>query len=144
MKGSTDLSVLGETATLYAVGSEDDRTTPITCEACGGIPEQRAICIWCERTGLMLPGRLALYRASRAQRITGQFMAYTEIVRDYVAILEKKHVKLADKLAEEGRAVLEEHDLLALRRTSQQERVEAVKRLREYEGKVLSYLAGER
>ena|SRR5277367_6602102 len=124
----------------------DDRTTPTVCEACGADPDRKETCFWCERTGMMTIDRLALYRASRDQRVTGQFQAFQSIVSDMVEILKERRTPFTDALAGEGSKIMRTYDD-ALRpgsKMSQADRSRAVTELRAYHERVVDYLARKR
>jgi hypothetical protein len=94
----------------------------------------------------MSTDRLVLYRASRDQRITGQFQAFQSIVTDMVEMLRLRRTPFTDAIAAEGEKILVAYDQ-ALRvgsKMSQADRSKAVAELRTYHERVLSYLAGKR
>lgn len=128
-------------------GPTDDRTTPVVCEACGGDPEDKKTCVWCDRTGMLTPERYAQYRASRSHRITGQFQAWRGIVGDTIAILRERRTRFTAELADKGDALLEVYDRAfepGSGTGSQDQRTKAVLELRAYHDSVISYLAGIR
>jgi hypothetical protein len=123
----------------------EDRATPVVCEACGGDEARKLTCMWCERTGMLTAERFALYRASREQRITGQFQAWRAIVGDTVDILEARNTKFTRAMAAEGRKLLLRYDRAfeAGGGVSQSDRSKAVVELRLYQDRVVSYLANK-
>jgi len=95
---------------------------------------------------MMTIDRLALYRASRDQRVTGQFQAFQSIVSDMVEILKERRTPFTDALAGEGSKIMRTYDD-ALRpgsKMSQADRSRAVTELRAYHERVVDYLARKR
>lgn len=90
--------------------------------------------------------RLALYRASRDQRVTGQFQAYQSIVADMVETLRERNTSFTDALAAEGERIIKAYDqALRLGSTmSHADRTKAVMELRQYHERVVDYLARKR
>lgn len=118
--------------------------TPTVCDACGGDAERKETCFWCERTGMMTPERFALYRASREQRVTGQYQAWNTIVADTVEIIRERNTPFTDKLASEGTRLLKLYDNAVAMGASHAERTRAITELREYHERVMGYLARRR
>jgi hypothetical protein len=95
---------------------------------------------------MMTTDRLALYRASRDQRITGQFQAFQSIVADMVEILRERRTPFTDAMAAEGEKIIQAYDQ-ALRvgsAMSQADRARAVSELRIYHERVIDYFTGKR